>query len=402
MDTGSLTERSRKNLAILDTIRRSGPISKAEISKFVGLNVVTISNYIDDLLRQQIVLEKELDVSGGGRRPVLLGLNPEAALAIGVGINLFNLVAVAVDLNGKIFARITLDKKSNEVKDVVNLILEAIGKILMCIDKKDKIKGIGLGIAGIVDKEKDIVRWPEKIGNGYDYATVSLPLKDIIEREFNLPCVIENDATSACFGEQWLTLNPEVKNVLYLFSGVGCGIMINGDIYHGSTGCAGEISIYNQAQDKDFNCVSGSPCFLKRWEADLGMVAEAKKALKINDKKSMILELSASLESITLKNIFDAAKAKDEVALGIVKNAAKRLGIKAAYLVNIFNPQILIIGGGLEEVSDVMLDVVRRSVSEWAFEEMAREVKIIPSSLGENAVALGAANLVVRQVFSQV
>lgn len=401
-DSELLNERARKNLAILDTIRRAGPISKAEISKFVGLNVVTISNYIDDFLRQHLVLEKDLDVSGGGRRPVLLGLNPEAGLAIGVGMNLFNTVAVSVDLSGKIFTHIKMDKKGNDVKDVVNSILEVIAKTIDAVEAKDKIKGIGLGIAGIIDKEKDTVRWPQKIGKSYNYATVSLPLKDIIEREFRLPCSIENDATSACFGEQWLTLSPDVKNVLFLFSGVGCGIMINGEIYHGSTGCAGEISIYNQAEDKDFNCGSGNPCFLKRWEADLGMTDEARAVLKSASRPPTILEKRGDVNNITLKDIFEAAKAKDEVAINIIKNAGRRLGIKAAYLVNIFNPQVLIIGGGLEEVSEFLLDVVRRTVSAWAFEEMSREVKIIPSSLGEDAVALGAANLVVKQVFSQI
>ncbi|MDP1853487.1 MAG: ROK family transcriptional regulator [Candidatus Omnitrophota bacterium] len=401
LNAGLLSERSRKNLAILDAIRRAGPISKAEISKSVGLNVVTISNYIDELLRLNLVLEKDLDVSGGGRRPVLLGLNPEAGLSIGVGTNLFNTVAVSVDLSGKIFTHMKIDKKTNDVKEVVNSILEIIRKTLDSIEPKDKIKGIGLGIAGIIDKEKDSVRWPQKLADSYNYATITLPLKDIIEKEFGLPCLIENDATAACFGEQWLTLSPEVKNVLFLFSGVGCGIMINGDIYHGSTGCAGEISIYSQAEDKDFNCASGNPCFLKRWEADLGMIEEARRILKSGRESSKILEKAGSLDNVTLRDIFDAAKAKDEVAISIIKNAGRRLGIRAAYLVNIFNPQVLIIGGGMEEVSEILLDVVRRAVSEWAFEEMAREVKIIPSSLGENAVALGAANLVIRQVFSQ-
>lgn len=395
-----LSERARKNLAILDTIRRSGSITKAEISKFVGLNVVTISNYIDEFLRQHLVLERELDVSAGGRRPILLGLNPEAGLAIGVGLNLFNMVATVVDLRGKMLSHIKMERRPTEVKNIVDSILELIGRTIENIDKKDKIKGIGIGIAGIIDRERETVRWPEKVGNNYNYATITLPLRDIIEKEFNLPCLIENDVTAACFGEQWLTLDPDVKNVLFLFSGVGCGIMINGEIYRGSSGCAGEISIYNQARDKDFNCKVGDPCFLKRWEADLGIIRETKRALK-NKAHSKILEKLDNLDNLTLKDVFEAARVKDETVVNIIRNAAERLGIKAAYLVNIFNPQVLIIGGGLEEISGILLDVVRQTVSEWAFEEMAREVKIVPSNLGENAVALGAANLIVKQVFSQ-
>lgn len=401
MDTTLLNERARKNLNILDTIRRAGTISKAEISKLVGLNVVTISNYIDEFLRQYLVLERALDVSCGGRRPVLLGLNPEAGLSIGVGVNLFNVVAVSVDFTGKMLTHIKTDKKSTEVKDVINSILKLIAETLDNISNKEKIKGIGIGIAGIIDKEKQTVRWPQKVGNGYDYATITLPLKDIIEKEFNLPCLIENDATLACFGEQWLTLDSDIKNVLYLFSGVGLGIMINGEIYRGSTGCAGEVSIHNQAQDKDFNCSVGNPCFLKRWDADLDIIKQAKKILKSN-KHSKILEKVKKIDQINLKNVFEAARDKDKIATNLIIDAGRRLGIKAAYLVNIFNPQMLIIGGGLEEVSEILLDVVRKTVSDWAFEEGVREVKIIPSSLGDNAVALGAANLVVRQIFSQM
>ncbi|HDZ77533.1 MAG TPA: ROK family protein [Candidatus Omnitrophica bacterium] len=400
LDSAFLSERARKNLSILDTIRRSGTISKSDISKFVGLNVVTISNYVDDFLRQHLVAERELDVSGGGRRPVLLGLNPDAGLAIGVGLNLFNIVSTCVDLGGKTLSCIKRDRKENSVKDVVDSIIEIIAKTIDSVDNKDKIRGIGIGIAGIIDKQKETVRWPEKVGNGYDYATITLPLKDIIEKEFKLPCLIDNDATVACFGEQWLTLGADIKNVLFLYSGVGLGIMVNGELYRGSTGSAGEVSIYNQSQDKDFECAKGAPCFLKRWEADLGMVDEAKQAL-VQNKNSKILDNVKTVDEITLSDVFAAARAKDKVAVDIVKDAGKRLGIRAAHLVNIFNPQALIIGGGLEEVSEILLDVVRKEVSEWAFEEASREVKIIPSRLGENSVALGAANLVVRQVFSQ-
>src|SRR3989338_9123756 len=90
----SFSDRARKNLSILDTIRRIGPISKTDISSFIGVNVVTVSNYVEEFLRQKLIFEKELDVSKGGRRPVLLDLNNDAGYAIGVGLNLLNSIAV--------------------------------------------------------------------------------------------------------------------------------------------------------------------------------------------------------------------------------------------------------------------------------------------------------------------
>ncbi|MFQ5680969.1 MAG: ROK family protein [Candidatus Omnitrophota bacterium] len=400
MEATVLTERGRRNLAILDTIRRAGAISRAEISRSLRLNVVTISNYIDEFLRQNIVLERDLDVSGGGRRPVLLGINPDVGLAVGVGLNLLNTVATTVNIKGEMVGRVKTENNNN-VRDIVDSILDLIQRSIDNIEQKDKIKGIGVGIAGVIDKEKDIVRWPQKIGDGCHYATISLPLKSIIEKRFGLPCLIENDATLACFGEQWLSLGPEAKNVLFLFSGVGCGIIINGEIYRGATGCAGEISISSRYEaEGDFSCQVGNPCFVKRWEADLGIVSQARQNLK-DGMPSIMSQKSDSLDILTLNDVFDAARKNDNLAMELLKSAGRRLGIKAAYLVNIFNPRVLIVGGGIEEDSGILVDAVRQGVADWAFEEMVRAVKIIPSTLGENAVALGAANLVIRQMFTE-
>jgi len=98
----NLSERGRKNLFILDAIRRRGPISKTDISSLIGLNVVTVSNYVDEFLRHKIVFEKEYDISKGGRRPLLLDLNPEAGYAIGIGANLLNTIGVLTDLAGRV------------------------------------------------------------------------------------------------------------------------------------------------------------------------------------------------------------------------------------------------------------------------------------------------------------
>jgi len=403
-----LSERARRNLAILETIRRSGPLSKTDISKLVGLNIVTVSNYIEGFLNQQLVFEKELDVSTGGRRPVLLDLNPEVGLSIGVGLNLMNMVGVLTDLDGKILMHVKRDKPNAPVKEIVNCVIDIIREILeKSTVLKDRIKGIGIGIAGIVNKDTGTIRWPERISNkGCIYSSIYLPLKDIIEKEFNIPCIVENDATVACFAEEWLALEPEVENIIYMFSGVGCGIMINREIYHGATGAAGEISICDPKADDLFNCQLGNPCFLKRWEADLGITNEAKRILKSSNKKdtsSKILEFAGgSIENVNLKHVFQAVEESDRIALELIKTAGKRLGIKIAFLVNLLNPEVVVIGGGIEQAGNIFFDTIKEAVTGWAFEETAANVKIIPSGLAEDSVALGAASLIVRNIFAQL
>lgn len=402
-----MTEREKRNLAILGTLRRRGPMSRPEISQELGLNIVTVSNYVEDFLNQSIVFEKEFDISEGGRRPILLDINPEAGLVIGVGLNLLSVVGALINLKGKLVSRVCWERNSVTVKDVVNCVTQAISALLeKNKDVRDKIKGIGIGIAGIVNKKDGSIRWPEKVDHNYNYASVYVPLKDVLEREFGLSVFIENDATSACFGEQWLGLEPEIKNLIYMFSGVGCGIMINGEIYTGATGSAGEVAIYNPKDDPPFNCQAGTPCFLKRWEIDFGMCDEARMRIsnfgQTKQEGKRLLELTGQKpEGINLKTVLRAAKEGDPLALELTGKAAKQLGVRIAYLVNLLNPEMVIIGGGLEEAGDVFLNTVRATVDEWAFEEMASSVRIIYSELGENGIALGAASLVMRQVFAK-
>ena len=400
----SFSEKEKRNIEILGILRRQGPVSRSDISQEMGINVVSISNYIDDFIKYNLVYEKELDVSEGGRRPILLDLNPHAGYAIGVGLNLMNMVGLLVDLDGNIITKTQIARPAASVKEVSECLLEIVREILRRSKGYiENIKGIGVGIAGLINKKDGSIHWPQKMDHYYTYASVDLPLRGLIEKEFNLPALIENDATSACFGEYWLSLE-DYRNVLFMFSGVGCGIMINRELYRGSQGYAGEISIYNYKEQDLFNCSSGSPCFIKRWDMDLGIVEELKAILhKEKNKAAEFFRAgSTSSDAIDLKSIFNAARLKNELALEVLGRAAKRLGIKIAYLVNLLNPQVVVIGGGFEEAGEEFLNKVRSTVADWAFMEVTTELKIVYSQLRENAVAMGAASLVLERVFAQL
>ncbi len=396
------TEKEKRNINILEILRRFGPLSRPDISQRMGVNVVTISNYIDDFLKRGLVYEKELDISEGGRRPVLLDLNPKAGYTIGTGLNLMNMVGLLIDLKGNIVTKTQVARPRASVKEVAEALLEIIREILRrSKEYTDDIKGIGIGIAGLVNKNDGSIHWPQKMDHYYTYASVDLPLKGLIEKEFNLPAVIENDATSACFGEHWLDLERGSKNIIYMFSGVGCGIMINGDLYTGAQGYAGEVSIYNYKEQDLFDCEAGNSCFLKRWEMDLGIVDDTKEMLK-RDKgqaEEFFKLTSSNIDNVDLKSVFIAARAKNPIAIGALDKAAKRLGIKIAYLVNLLNPQIVVIGGGLEDAGEDFLNKVNITVRDWAFRELTQDLKIIYSQLRENAVALGAATLAMQRLF---
>lgn len=399
-----LNEKQKRNITILETLRRFGPLTRPEISQRLGVNVVTISHYIEDFIRKKLVLERELDVSEGGRRPQLLEFNSTAGFSIGIGLNLMNIVGILIDLKGNIILKTQIERPSVLVDEVVKYLLEMICQILRRSKNYTKdIKGIGIGIAGIIDKRNGTIRWPERLSHNYiEYASVNLPLKELIEKEFGLPVIIENDATAACFGEQWLELEPHLKNVIYMLSGVGLGMAINGEIYIGSSGCAGEPSIHNYNQEELFNCSMGNPCFLKRWNLDLGIVNDIKSRLaKDKDLAESFFNLtSTNMNSIDLKSVFMASQANHPVARSSLNMAAERLGIKIAYLVNLFNPEIVVIGGGLEEAGEDFLNKINLVVRNWAFRETTEDLKVVYSRLRENAVAFGAAGIVCQQVFA--
>lgn len=401
----SLSEKEKRNIDILEILRRRGPISRPEISKEMGVNVVTISNYIDEFIKHNLVYEKELDISEGGRRPLLLDLNPQAGFVIGVGLNLMNMVGLLVDLKGNIVTKTQIARPKASVKEISECLLEIVREILRrSKEHASHIRGIGVGVAGLINKQTGSIHWPEKMDHYYTYASVDIPLKDLMEKEFNLPTLIENDATSACFGEHWLDLGQGLKNVIYMFSGVGCGIMINGEVYRGSQGYAGEVSIYNYKEQDLFNCEAADSCFIKRWEVDLGIVDDIKSLLSQNkDKADKFFKLTSSnVNNVDLKSVFIASRANDELALLALDKAAKRLGIKISYLVNFLNPEVVVIGGGLEEAGEIFLNKVSATVKEWAFREATENLKIVYSQLRENAVALGAASLVMQKTFAQL
>lgn len=400
-----LTEKEKRNIDILEILRKRGPISRPDISKELGVNVVTISSYVDEFIKRNLVFEKELDVSEGGRRPVLLDLNPQAGFVIGVGLNLMNMVGLLMDLKGNIVTKTQIARPRASVKEISECLLDMIREILRrSKEYAPKIRGIGVGIAGLINKETGSINWPQKMDHYYTYASVDLPLKEMLEKEFNLPTLIENDSTSACFGEHWLGLEYGYKNLIYMFSGVGCGIMINGEIYRGTQGYAGEVSVYNFKEQDKLSCALGDSCFLKRWEIDLGIVDDMKSMLsKEKEKADNFFKLTSSnINNVDLKSIFIAARSNDQLASLALERGAKRLGIKIAYLVNLLNPEIVIIGGGFEEAGEDFLNKVSATVRAWAFVEATRDLKISYSQLRENAVSLGAASLVMHKIFAQL
>jgi glucokinase len=314
--------------------------------------------------------------------------------------------AVLMDVTAKIIAKASMKKLNEEfgamLEKVVALVKEVIKK--SGVDKK-KIYNIGLGIGGVLDRYKGTVRVPVESGPVIDYFAI----QEKLEREFGISSIVENDANAAALGERWAGLGLEagIENMLYICSDSGAGLIIKGELYPGSSSVAGELNLnppVGQDERKPCWATYDYGCCLRSRGIDLGIASRAQLYFSEHkDAKSKILDLvKGDIEKIALSTVIEASKTGDKLAIEFIEDAGDYLGTKVAHLVNIFNPDIIVIGRGIERCGETLLNAMRRAIDRWAFKEALKVAKIVPTSLGENSIALGAAALAMQVVFVEM
>jgi len=177
--------------------------------------------------------------------------------------------------------------------------------------------------------------------------------------------------------------------------------MINGQVYDGASGFAGELGIMNQTLLDKYDWKKES-YGLGRWDMELGMLQNIREMQKEHRDSKIFKSVNNKPEDVTFIIISEAAGSGDELAIKLLTKAGEDLGKKIAFLVNLLNPQVVVIGGGIERAGPILMNPLRKTVKEWAFEEATADLKIIPAQLAENAVPLGAASLVIKNYFEQI
>ena len=409
-----LSEKGRRNLSILDAIRRGGDISRADISKLTDLNIVTVSNYVSKYVKDKIVFETGLDISTGGRRPELLKINRQHGYSIGIDLGSPHLTidasvnAVMMDLSGAVIAEESIKKEeesfeklTEKVMDVAEALVDSSGVRLA------DIKGIGVGIWGVLDRYRGMVRYAVEDEQIVSYTN----MLDQLESRFGTSTIIEHDATLAAFGERWsgIGAGSSAENLIFLCSDSSCGLIIKGEVYYGASKSAGELNLnppYSGEETNSKSCWASYDygCCLRSRGIDLGIQQMVKNILRETPQEdSLILEAAGGdVENIDFNAVISAAEKGDRLAKDALEDAGNYLGAKLSFLINLFNPEVVVIGRGIEKAGDVFFSAVRKSVKKWAYDEAVKIVKILPTSLGENVVAIGAAGIVVQDFFAKV
>lgn len=285
---------------------------------------------------------------------------------------------------------------SEEGKHITTDITKAIfTKIDELGEQKEKLVGIGVGAPGFINMETGFIYKAVNIG------WTDFPLKDRLEVETGLPVVVDNDANLAALGEMWRGAGDGAKNLLAvtLGTGVGGGLITNGQIIHGTSGMAGEIGHITSIAQGGAPCNCGKTGCLETIASATGIARIASNKVNEN-KESKLFSIQTELGKLTAKDVFDAAKNGDEFAIEVIDEIGFHLGLAIANLSNAINPEKIVLGGGVSKAGDLLLKVVKKHFELYALPRVNEGADITIATLGNDAGVIGGAWLINQKVTS--
>jgi len=311
--------------------------------------------------------------------------------AIGIDLGGTNLKAGIVDKDGKILHRLSTKTNSDaDSQTISNQILELIAEIIKISNfKKSDIIGIGLGSPGLVDKKGETILFSPNLPRWRN-----IPIKRIVAERFSKPCVLENDANAAAWGEKWVGAGKEATSMvmLTLGTGIGGGIIIDNRLWRGANNVAAEIGhMVIQMDGPQCNC--GNRGCVEVYASATGMVRRFKELLKGGASSSL-----KDCDEITAKMINDAAFQGDKASLDIMEETGRYLGIAIVNIMHILNPEMIVLAGGMIGSGELLMNPIRQVTTQRAFEASYKDTKIVFSQLGNDAGIIGAAGCLLTEL----
>lgn len=385
--------------SVLRLIHTKAPISRAQIAVITGLNKSTVSSLVEELIERRLVHETGSNSTGTGRPATLLDINPQAGCIIGVDIEV-NSVSVAVtDFLGNIFWRrnTEIDSSLGQEKiteQTLSIVKEAVA---MISEKNLRCLGMGISIPGTVDIDQGILIFAPNL------QWRNVPLRRIYSERTGLKVFIENDANAAAIAERLFGMARTSSDFIFVFAGagIGGGLFLNGNLYRGKNGYAGEIGHFPiMAEPLQNPCHCGN---LGCWETYANQDSIIKRAQShIEAKRSsflpkLMMEQNAPLSISIIKQ---AADMGDEGAIQSFAESGRAMGQGLAGLINIFNPEKIILGGPLSAAGQYLLRSIKDSVLHHSMSEIGQQADVALSSFGADASLIGAIAIVLDDALS--
>ncbi|WP_053217934.1 ROK family transcriptional regulator [Virgibacillus senegalensis] len=381
---------------ILNKIRTSGPISRAQIAKDIQLTPPTVSSIVKELIQQGIVRESAQGTSQGGRKPTMLIINSTEFYVIGIDAGPRTVKFVLADLSGGIKdEQITPVNRGITTQQFIHTLNEGVQRLISAQKPlADKIVGIGVAMHGVVKVEEGISEFAPNL-DLHDVA-----IKRELEKVFDYEVKVENDARAMALGEAWFGSSSGVKSMLALNigSGIGAGLMIDGKLFHGEYDLAGEIGHMTLDLHGE-RCTCGNKGCLQTVASGPALEKRARRLVKEGKAAGLASLAGGKPEQITGELIYQAAVQGDEDSKSILEETGTYIGIGLTNLIHIINPSKIVIGGGVSNAGDMILLPIKHTIEERALTAEAKQTEIAISPLKENATALGAVALMLTELF---
>jgi N-acetylglucosamine repressor len=377
--TQQQTKEHNRNL-VLKTIFEHTSISRIEIARITSLTRTTVSDIVADLIEEGLVQEVGVGSSMGGKSPILLSLAEDSRYLIGVDLSLNQFRGAIVNLRGRICELVALPVAGHNGEEALRMIFEILDQ-LMTKDWQPLV-GIGVGTPGLVNTEKGVVI------NAVNLDWKKFPLAQLINDRYHLPVFILNDSKAAALGE--FTYGRRYQSdkhliVINVRHGIGAGIIINGQLFHGDEGGAGEIGHVVVVQE------GGLPCRCGHY----GCLETVASTQAIIHRMQMLIsqaqgQIQPSLPEISLDTIEQAFTAGDPIARQVVLEAGHYLGLAISSLVGTLNIQRIVVAGDMTRFGTDWLDAVRATILRSCLPHLAQDTQVEIGHLNGNGIILGA------------
>lgn len=368
--------REQNETLVLSTIIHNTSISRANISQLTGLNKASTSAIVKDLIDESLVIEIGTGDSSsvGGRRPIQLSLNKDAGFSLSIDLGYDYVSSMLTNLNGEIVAESKEKnfyvRKENVIEKVKQTILSYESYYANC---KFRLIGVTLAIHGIVDKE-NIVFTPY-----YDLDQIDLAFE--LQQELDMPIYLENEANLTALAETSFSTNKLNLVSISIHSGIGAGIIINGELYHGRNGHSGEVG-HMILYPNGVACPCGNKGCLEQYCSEKAILHQYR--------------LLKGDNSLTLYDLADDYLASNENVTALIEKAAHEISIGIRNIISGFAPSVVYINSPLTRKLPFLLNLINNYISS----KFSKEVPILTSEIGATASLLGAAILNLQNFFN--
>ncbi len=363
---------------ILNELRSKRLCSRADIVRETGLSGPTVSAITGRLIECGLVEEREVGAATGGRPPVLIALRPKAGYVVGVKLTDTGLIGVLTDLDATVVARRSRPLRSTTVAGVVSAVVSVVRGLVEAAGD-GRVLGVGLGLGGVIHRDTGMVRH----ATYFDWREE--PLAQRLSTATGLTVVIDNDVNTLVASEQGWGEGRGIGNlaVVSVGRGIGLGLVLDGRLFRGATGGAGELGHTKVASDGPL-CPCGASGCLEAFAGEPAMAAAA--AVVVG-------------RSITIAEAADGARSGDSGLRGVFSDAGTMLGRAVGNVVNVFNPTRIILAGEGTRNSDLLLPAFELELSKTVFDGLQDDLTVHVDAWEDEAWARGAARLFLNELF---